>query len=96
MIRENYIIIGDAVNSVAILEIINDRIVLKARDFSPLWPLSLEASDKTSIIGANVSTLLYLGAFVNSCCFRVTITCSPLSLWVVKISTFWSETGTSS
>lgn len=58
VIRENFIIIGDAVNSVAILEIINDRIVLKARDFSPLWPLSLEASDKTSIIGANVSTKL--------------------------------------
>lgn len=58
-IKDKHIIIGDAVNSVAVLRLAENRFDVIARDYGPLWPLALEASDDTSIIGANVSDLIF-------------------------------------
>ena len=35
------------------------RLESVAKDFSPLWPVTVESVDKDTIIGANVSWLLF-------------------------------------
>lgn len=56
---------GDAIHSVSILHIVQieekgefvEKVKTKARDYGPLWPVSLQAWGKDGIVGANVSHL---------------------------------------
>lgn len=54
VVSRDYIVIGDAVSSVAVLKIVDNKFVNVARDFAPLWPLCIEVVDGETIIGANV------------------------------------------
>lgn len=52
----NYIVTGDAVASLAILQFANDTLTTVARDYAPLWPLCFNVVDNQAIVGANVSS----------------------------------------
>ena len=52
--RGDYLIVGDAINSVALLEIEGTKLKCTARDYSPLWPVAIDGSAKGDIVGANV------------------------------------------
>ena len=54
-VRDELIITGDAISSLALLKLDGDQLRTLARDYGPLWPLSLEFFDDRSIVGANVS-----------------------------------------
>jgi DNA damage-binding protein 1 len=51
--------VGDAICSVSIIDLVETggdlRLESVAKDFSPLWPITVESLDKDTIIGANVS-----------------------------------------
>lgn len=63
VVSGSYLLIGDAISSVSVLQVIqvdeNGEIVEKlktvARDYGPLWPVSLQGWGKEGVIGANVS-----------------------------------------
>ncbi|KAG6907853.1 hypothetical protein DXG01_007117 [Tephrocybe rancida] len=54
---DNRIIVGDQLSSVSLLEIVDGKINNVSRDYGPIWPVAVEASDKDSILGANVRLL---------------------------------------
>lgn len=49
------LIVGDAISSVTILKKNFNRLETVARDYSPLWPVAVEAMDEDTVTGANVS-----------------------------------------
>ena len=49
------LITGDAVSSIALIGLQNDKFKTIARDYGPLWPLCLTFSEGRAVIGANVS-----------------------------------------
>lgn len=57
---DDIIITGDAISSLAVLKFSgNNKLETLARDYGPLWPLSLGFFDENTIVGANVSPYLY-------------------------------------
>jgi len=62
--RESRLFVGDAICSVSIIDLVEAeggdlRLESVAKDFRPLWPVAIESLDKDTIIGANVSWLLF-------------------------------------
>ena len=60
MARESRLFVGDAMCSVSVIDVVETedgdlRLESVAKDFSPLWPVTVESLDKDTIIGANVS-----------------------------------------
>jgi DNA damage-binding protein 1 len=58
--RGSRLFAGDAICSVSVIDLIEAeegemRLESVARDFSPLWPVTIESLDRDTIIGANVS-----------------------------------------
>lgn len=58
--RGSRLFIGDAICSVSVIDLIESeggemRLEAVAKDFRPLWPVSIESLDHDTIIGANVS-----------------------------------------
>lgn len=51
----DHIVVGDQISSVSLLKVSNAKIQNVARDYGPLWPICVEASNEKNIIGANVS-----------------------------------------
>ncbi|KAG5648442.1 hypothetical protein DXG03_005016 [Asterophora parasitica] len=47
------IVAGDKINSVSLLKVVNEKLQNIARDYGPLWPICVEASDADNIIAAN-------------------------------------------
>jgi DNA damage-binding protein 1 len=56
----DHFVLGDAMSSVSVLKFADSKLHMVARDYGPLWPVCVQALDKKSIIGANVSGLIYL------------------------------------
>jgi DNA damage-binding protein 1 len=59
----DHIVAGDQISSVSILKVSNSKVHNVARDYGPLWPVCVEASDEANVIGANVN---YVSLFPNS------------------------------
>lgn len=58
--RGSRLFAGDAICSVSVIDLVEAeedemRLESVARDFSPLWPVTIESLDRDTIIGANVS-----------------------------------------
>ena len=56
--------VGDAICSVSIIDLVEAeggelRLESVAKDFSPLWPVTVESLDRDTIIGSNVSRFFY-------------------------------------
>ena len=54
----DHVVAGDQISSVSILKVSNSQVHNVARDYGPLWPVCVEASDEANIIGANVGDIL--------------------------------------
>lgn len=52
---EEIIVAGDQISSVSLLKLSDDKLVSIARDYGPLYPISVEALNSTTIIASNVS-----------------------------------------
>lgn len=52
--QDDVVIVGDAICSISMLRIGEGRPSTIARDYSPLWPVAIEAIGKDAVIGANV------------------------------------------
>ncbi|KAF9463019.1 CPSF A subunit region-domain-containing protein [Collybia nuda] len=55
----DYIVVGDQISSVSLLKVSNAKIQNIARDYGPLWPVCVEASNEENIIGANDALNLF-------------------------------------
>jgi DNA damage-binding protein 1 len=53
----NRIIAGDQISSVSLLKVEEESLVSQAKDYGPLYPVSVEALDSDNIICANVSVV---------------------------------------
>ncbi|KAF5382718.1 hypothetical protein D9615_002834 [Tricholomella constricta] len=53
------VVAGDKINSVSLLKVVNRKLQNIARDYGPLWPLCVEASDEENIIAANDTLNLF-------------------------------------
>ena len=53
--RGNKILLGDAISSITLLGLEDNRLHLIARDYGALWPTSVEHMSDSTFIGANVS-----------------------------------------
>lgn len=53
----DHIVAGDQISSVSILKVSDSKIRNVAKDYGPLWPVAVEASDEANIIGANVNNI---------------------------------------
>ena len=51
----NWIVAGDQISSVSLLKVTETSLVSHAKDYGPLYPVSVEALDSDNIICANVS-----------------------------------------
>lgn len=51
---DNQLILGDHISSISLVGVEGERLVSMAKDYAPLWPVSIEASTKDTIIGSNV------------------------------------------
>ena len=78
--RESRLFVGDAICSVSVIDVIGTdggevRLESIARDFSPLWPMSIGSVDHDTMIGANVSLPPYFtkpnqtNLLINVCFF---------------------------
>ncbi|EJC97967.1 uncharacterized protein FOMMEDRAFT_162310 [Fomitiporia mediterranea MF3/22] len=59
VVMDDLIVIGDAVSSLAVLKLEDDKLTTFARDYSPLWPLCIGAFDNKTVIGANNDNNLF-------------------------------------
>ena len=48
------VVAGDQISSISQLKIVENEVVLEARDYGPLCPVSVEALDSKNLICANV------------------------------------------
>jgi DNA damage-binding protein 1 len=53
--RGDIILLGDAISSISMLRLENNRLHLIARDYGALWPTCVELTSNSTLIGANVS-----------------------------------------
>ena len=51
------LVLGDALSSVTVLDVVESKLRIVARDYGPLWPVCVHMVDKKGIIGANVSVV---------------------------------------
>lgn len=49
------IVAGDQISSVSLLKVTEAKLVSEAKDYGPLYPVSVEALDSDNVICANVS-----------------------------------------
>ncbi|KAK2459647.1 hypothetical protein APHAL10511_008292 [Amanita phalloides] len=56
---DNYLLVGDQISSISLVKVINNQLHSVARDYGPLWPVSVDASSETDIIAANDALNLY-------------------------------------
>ncbi|OSX59780.1 hypothetical protein POSPLADRAFT_1048255 [Postia placenta MAD-698-R-SB12] len=57
--QDDVVIVGDAICSISMLRIGEGRPSTIARDYSPLWPVAIEAIGKDAVIGANSDCNLF-------------------------------------
>jgi DNA damage-binding protein 1 len=74
--RGSRLFVGDAICSVSIIDLIQAeggefRLESVAKDFSPLWPVTVESLDRDTIIGANVSHLVFIASKYSNGVFRL-------------------------
>ncbi|EPQ54734.1 hypothetical protein GLOTRDRAFT_116530 [Gloeophyllum trabeum ATCC 11539] len=50
----NGLVISDALSSVSVLDVKDSKLQRRAKDYSPLWPVAIQALDDQRIIAANV------------------------------------------
>lgn len=55
--KESTLIVGDPISSVSVLRPVGTVLRTVARDYSPLWPVAIEAIGTSGVIGANVRGL---------------------------------------
>ena len=53
----DHVVAGDQISSVSLLKVSDSTVQNVARDYGPLWPVCVEASDGANIIGANVRNI---------------------------------------
>ncbi len=51
---DNQLILGDHISSISLVLVEGEKLKSMAKDYAPLWPVSVEASTKDTIIGSNV------------------------------------------
>lgn len=56
---DNYVLVGDQISSISLVKVIDKQLRSVARDYGPLWPVSVDASSETDIIAANVRWIDY-------------------------------------
>ncbi|KAG2758166.1 hypothetical protein P692DRAFT_20763238 [Suillus brevipes Sb2] len=57
--RGDIILLGDAISSISMLRLEDNRLHLIARDYGPLWPTCVELMSHSTLIGANSEYNLY-------------------------------------
>jgi DNA damage-binding protein 1 len=67
----NRIVAGDQISSVSLLKVTDTGLISQAKDYGPLYPVSVEALDSENIICANVSVIeiLFFSLFLTQTCF---------------------------
>ncbi|CCM01903.1 uncharacterized protein FIBRA_03974 [Fibroporia radiculosa] len=60
------LIVGDAISSISFVKVDDTTLESIARDYSPLWPVSVEAMDGDGVIGANSDCNLFTFALQRS------------------------------
>ncbi|KAF8967077.1 CPSF A subunit region-domain-containing protein [Flammula alnicola] len=50
---DDRVVAGDQISSVSLLKVTKNRLTSEARDYGPLYPMSVEAFDQTNIIASN-------------------------------------------
>jgi len=58
-VRDDLLVTGDAISSVAVLRLADGKFQTVARDYGPLWPLCIETLDKSTVIGADCNNNLF-------------------------------------
>ncbi len=53
------LIVGDGISSVSVLQLNEHNLETVARDYTPLWPQTVEGIKEDGVIGSNVSPLLF-------------------------------------
>jgi hypothetical protein len=53
------LVLGDAMSSVTVLKVEEQELQIVARDYGPLWPISVHALDQKNIIGSNVRNFVW-------------------------------------
>ncbi|TFK48656.1 hypothetical protein OE88DRAFT_1663726 [Heliocybe sulcata] len=53
------LVISDAISSVSVLDVKDSKLQKRAKDYSPLWPVAIQALDEKRVIAANVDCNLY-------------------------------------
>ena len=53
--RGEYLILADALQSITVLKLVDMRLKVVARDYTPLWPTAIAVEDQT-ILGADVGS----------------------------------------
>lgn len=71
MVRADRIFVGDAINSVSVLEVDGTRLKCVARDYSPLWPVTIDATPNGDILGANVSRRAFVCIVCTYICYFI-------------------------
>ncbi|KAG1776175.1 CPSF A subunit region-domain-containing protein [Suillus placidus] len=64
--RGNIILLGDAISSISMLRLEDNRLHLIARDYGALWPTCVELISNSTLIGANSEYNLYTFSLQNS------------------------------
>ena|ERR1700731_4486027 len=64
--RGSTLIVGDAISSISMLTLEGQKLRAIARDYAALWPISVEALDETTVIGANVITMVLSLSFARA------------------------------
>ncbi|PFH53878.1 hypothetical protein AMATHDRAFT_72908 [Amanita thiersii Skay4041] len=57
--NDNSILVGDQISSISLVKLENKKLKSVARDYGPLWPVSIDASSEMDIICANDALNLY-------------------------------------
>jgi DNA damage-binding protein 1 len=58
--KDDMLFLGDQISSVTVLKNDNGKFVNVAKDFSPLWPVAIQATAEGGIIGADVGLLIHI------------------------------------
>ncbi|KAF9496184.1 hypothetical protein BDN71DRAFT_1415949 [Pleurotus eryngii] len=56
---DNQLILGDHISSISLVRVEGEKLISMAKDYAPLWPVSVEASTKDTIIGSNDTLNLF-------------------------------------
>lgn len=59
VVRDQTILIADAISSVSLLKLQADKITVIAKDYGPLWPVTVDFLSDGGIVGANCDTNLF-------------------------------------